>query len=139
MVPRTFKRADLILAVVIVAAAAAIMAGQRFDRSRQGDTGAREVVIDVNNQHFRTIPFSRVKGVITVDVPAGRGHGAVVEIAGDGRARVRTSDCPDKVCVRTGWIEHPGEVIVCLPNRIVVKIQGGSEDGGRPDLDGVAN
>ncbi|MDI6638910.1 MAG: NusG domain II-containing protein, partial [Bacillota bacterium] len=72
-----------------------------------------------------------------VDVPADRGRTVVVEIAEDGRARVRASDCPDKVCVKTGWIEHPGEVIVCLPNRVVVKIQGGPGALG-PALDGIA-
>ncbi|MBC7082580.1 MAG: NusG domain II-containing protein [Firmicutes bacterium] len=138
MVLRTFRKADLILALVIVGAAAAIVAGQSLGRSRQeGTVRAREVVIEVNNQHFRTVPFSQVTGVMTVDVPADRGRTVVVEITEDGRARVRASDCPDKVCVKTGWIEHPGEVIVCLPNRVVVKIQGGPEALG-PALDGIA-
>jgi hypothetical protein len=46
----------------------------------------------------------------------------------DGRVRIQQADCPDKVCVRTGWISKPGEVIVCLPYRIVVKISGERQD-----------
>ncbi|MGE5574203.1 MAG: NusG domain II-containing protein [Bacteroidota bacterium] len=138
MVPVTLKRADIILAIVIVAVAAVFVAGRSLGLDTdQGAAGARKVVIELNSKHFRTVPFSQVTGVMTVDVPAGRGHTVAVEIAGDGRARVSDSDCPDKVCVRTGWIERPGEAIVCLPNRVVVKIQGGPRDTG-PTLDGIA-
>jgi len=135
---KTFRKADLILALVIVGAAAGILAGRTLGRAWQGVARAgREVVIEVDNRHFRTVPFSQVKGVATVDVHAPGGHTVVVEIADDGRARVRSSDCPDKVCVKTGWIEHPGEIIVCLPNRVVVEIQG-SAGASKPALDGIA-
>ncbi|MGE5587679.1 MAG: NusG domain II-containing protein [Clostridia bacterium] len=141
MVLKTFKKADLILTLVIVSAAATILAGQSIGRSRQQDAvSAREVTIEVDNRPFRTVPFSQVTEVMTVDVPAGGGRTVTVEIAEDGRARVLASDCPDKVCVKTGWIDRPGELIVCLPNRVVVKIQGGPrapEPG--PALDGVAH
>ncbi|MDD3244152.1 MAG: NusG domain II-containing protein [Eubacteriales bacterium] len=57
--------------------------------------------------------------------------GVQVEVK-DGRARVCASDCPDQVCVRTGWISRPGQTAVCLPNRLVVRVSGGEEA-----LDGV--
>lgn len=36
--------------------------------------------------------------------------------------------CPDKLCERTGWIGRPGEAAVCLPNRIVIQIEGDRRD-----------
>ena len=33
------------------------------------------------------------------------------------------ADCPDKDCVNQGWISRPGQMIVCLPNRLVIKIE----------------
>ena len=36
--------------------------------------------------------------------------------------------CPDKFCERTGWISRPGETAVCLPNRIVVRVEGKKQD-----------
>lgn len=36
--------------------------------------------------------------------------------------------CSDKLCERTGWISRPGETAVCLPNRIVVRIEGKRQD-----------
>lgn len=41
--------------------------------------------------------------------------------------RVISTDCPDKLCLRSGeaTVSHP---IICLPNRLVVQIQSGEED-----------
>ncbi|MFR5073321.1 MAG: NusG domain II-containing protein [Bianqueaceae bacterium] len=33
-----------------------------------------------------------------------------------------SSDCPDQVCVRTGFISLAGQTAVCLPHRLVVRI-----------------
>jgi hypothetical protein len=55
----------------------------------------------------------------------------------NGRAAVTHSDCPDKTCVRTGSISRPGQVAVCLPNRIVLSIEadrGGDAAAGAPDM-----
>ena len=41
----------------------------------------------------------------------------------DGEAFVREADCPDKICVKQGHIKNPGEVIVCMPHRVVVTIK----------------
>lgn len=38
------------------------------------------------------------------------------------------SECPDKLCERTGWISRPGEAAICLPNRIVIRIEGDRQD-----------
>jgi len=38
------------------------------------------------------------------------------------RVRVVSSPCPDKDCMRQGWASKPGQMLVCLPNRVVVKI-----------------
>jgi hypothetical protein len=40
----------------------------------------------------------------------------------DKRISFSYSECPDKVCINTGWIAYPGQSAVCLPNRVMVKI-----------------
>lgn len=40
----------------------------------------------------------------------------------DGRVRVTEADCPNRICVQTGWRSSGGEVIVCVPNRTVIRI-----------------
>ena len=45
----------------------------------------------------------------------------------NGRVKVVSSPCVQKVCVHKGYIDKPGEWIVCAPNRIVVKIVSEAE------------
>ncbi|HXX65460.1 MAG TPA: Gx transporter family protein [Bacteroidota bacterium] len=41
-----------------------------------------------------------------------------------GRVRIVDAECPNQICVRTGWRMRQGEVIVCVPNKTVVRILG---------------
>lgn len=45
-----------------------------------------------------------------------------VKIKG-GEVFMEHADCPDKICVKTGKIKNKGEQIVCLPNKLVVKVK----------------
>jgi hypothetical protein len=67
----------------------------------------------------------------SVSVYGPLGHTTVV-VEG-GKVRISDSPCPHKTCVRTGKIHRPGSVVVCVPNRVLVRVRGSSEDG----LDGV--
>jgi len=40
----------------------------------------------------------------------------------DGSICFEESDCPDKICVKTGRISKVGQTAVCLPNRIIMEI-----------------
>ena len=42
----------------------------------------------------------------------------------DKAIRVVSSDCPQKLCVRQGSIKHTGEIIVCVPNKLTISIEG---------------
>ena len=63
-------------------------------------------------------------------------NGAMVVEVKEGRIRVKESDCPRRVCLHTGWIQHPGETIVCVPNKIVIEIEA---SGSAPSVDAVAS
>lgn len=48
----------------------------------------------------------------------------------DGKIAVIEADCPDKDCVKRGWLKKPGDSAVCLPHRLVIRISGESETDG---------
>ena len=51
--------------------------------------------------------------------------------SGKSGLRVAASDCPTQDCVHTGMITRSGQSIVCLPARIIIRLEGGAaEDGG---------
>lgn len=43
-----------------------------------------------------------------------------------GKVAVVHADCPNRICMRTGWRSLAGESIICVPNRLVVRILGDS-------------
>ena len=45
----------------------------------------------------------------------------------NGCAGFSDSDCPGRVCVHSGWISAAGRSIVCLPNRVEIRIVGASD------------
>lgn len=51
----------------------------------------------------------------------GPDHYNIVEIDGE-KIRMREADCPDQVCVKTGWAKVAPQQIVCLPWRVVIKV-----------------
>ena len=54
------------------------------------------------------------------------GHNVIVL---SGRtAAMQSADCRDQVCVRTGTLTRAGQVAVCLPNRVVLRITGGTSE-----------
>lgn len=40
-----------------------------------------------------------------------------------GRISVSDADCPDRVCVRSGWLSDSAVPIICLPHKFVIKIE----------------
>lgn len=40
------------------------------------------------------------------------------------RIRFVEANCPDKLCVKSDWISKPGQIVVCLPHRLVIEIEG---------------
>jgi len=77
------------------------------------------VIIEVNGQVVQQLDLNTSQEV-TVNGSIGK---IVIKID-QGTARVIHSDCPEKICVKTGKIHRVGEMIVCVPNKVVVKING---------------
>lgn len=52
----------------------------------------------------------------------------------DKKVRVVSSHSPRKIAVKQGWIENSGEIILGIPDKLVIKVVGEGED----ELDYVA-
>ena len=55
------------------------------------------------------------------------GQHNTVEIR-DHMIRVTDADCPDKTCVKMGWLSNSSMPIVCLPHRLVIEFTSDSGD-----------
>lgn len=92
-------------------------------------------VIEVNGKLFQKISLGENGSNFKMTIPTGN-HKGIVEADKD-KIRIIYSDCPDQDCVRQGWISRPGQIIVCLPNKIVIKIVNGNNRHDN-DIDGVS-
>lgn len=109
---KIFKIGDLIvLAVFIIAAALAIYFMTK-------PTGS-EVYIYKDGKLLEAVSLS-VEKTVKID------EHITVKISG-GAAFVLKSDCKGQDCVKAGKISKVGEMIVCLPNKVVIKIVGDGE------------
>ncbi len=45
----------------------------------------------------------------------------------NGEAWVSEAQCPDKICMGMGKISKDGEFIACLPNEVIIVVEGGEE------------
>ncbi|MCC8121031.1 MAG: NusG domain II-containing protein [Oscillospiraceae bacterium] len=55
-----------------------------------------------------------------------------------GRICVLEADCPDQVCVQAGWLSDSASPIVCLPHRLVIRLEETAEAESEPDIDSVS-
>jgi len=82
------------------------------------------VVIEVDQK--RVARYSLSKDRIThVEGPLGTTE---IEIR-NGKARILRSPCKLKVCIKSGYIQYADRISVCLPNRVVVRVEGNAERG----------
>jgi len=56
-------------------------------------------------------------------------------VINSGSARIVSSPCREKICIRSGSISRPGQWVACLPNRVFVSIEGKSS--GEESVDAV--
>lgn len=91
--------------------------------------GKSVVVMQENKVVFRA-PLNRNR---TVDLPGPLG--ATRLVIEERKARVAASPCPYKICIGMGSISRRGEIIACVPNRLVVQIDGTAADREEKDYD----
>lgn len=87
------------------------------------DDSGKYAEVYVKNELVQTIDLSENR-FIDVANPDGYNQLQVK----DGSIRMVKADCHSQTCVHLGVQSTPGRMIVCLPNRVAVKIVGASEE-----------
>ena len=86
--------------------------------------GGNRAVVEINGRRIAEINLKK-DGKYRY-----KGHkGDMVFEVKNGKIAAIESSCDKKICVHTGFISSPHEKIVCIPNRVVVSIEGSSLDG----------
>ncbi|NLY51999.1 MAG: NusG domain II-containing protein [Firmicutes bacterium] len=129
---RYFKPGDLIIygALLVI-----FVTGTLIAAGGLGEEGA-VAVITQDGREIRRINLGQVDESYEFRVENAEGQYNIIRVE-PGRIRVTEASCPDKVDVKQGWISSAHQSIVCLPNRLVIRIEADApeaEDG----IDGIA-
>lgn len=113
-----FRRGDFVAVAFVFLCALALSAGLWMHR---GQSDAVMAQIYQDGKLIEEIPLT---GNRTLTVTGS--YTNVITVA-DGKIAVTSTDCPGEDCRHTGWIHVAGGSIVCLPNRVEIRLVG---DGG---------
>lgn len=130
---RRARKAELLFAAAVLAVAVGGFALAHAADAAHTD-GHAVATIARDGVTVETIDLDAVDEPYTLRLDDERGTNAVA--VEPGRISVTQADCPDEVCVRTGWIDGPATPIACVPHGLTITVarEGGAADG----LDAVA-
>ncbi len=92
------------------------------------DSGQKTVIIEADGRHYASYRLEHITEPKHITVQTAYGS-QEIEITKE-KVHIAKSDCRDGLCL--GEIKDPGEMLVCLPCRIVVRMDASGE------VDGVA-
>ena len=124
-------KGDKILIVSILLVAFLIFTGFQVYGFADGKTYA---LIEVDGKLYQKVSLGEDGPKLKLTVPVDHGEN-IVEISRD-KVRMLYADCPDEDYVRQSWVSRPGQMIVCLPNKMVIKIE--SDKSAKDDIDAVS-
>jgi hypothetical protein len=111
----------LLIGVILFFASAALLV--LYSLSPGGES--KSATVRIHGRIVKTLELSGDEERRTFEIEGSIGD-SVIQVEG-ARVRILNSPCPDKICVKQGWVEKPGEVIICVPNEISVSVEG--DDG----------
>lgn len=114
----SFSKGDLIVIVFVVSLA--IFIGILFGKNTNSEE-ADVVAIYKEGEKIQELPLDKNREIIVSNIYTNR---IVIE---EGKVSITESDCPGEDCVHSGWISGSGRSIVCLPNRVEIRIEGETE------------
>ena len=110
------RKTDYLLLTAIFLMA---LAGYLFFHT--GDTkGAKLLIIQQDNKIVERIDLSKAKAETMVAIPVP--DGTLTVMYDKNKAWVKSSPCPEKLCIHQGKISKAGQTIACLPEKVLLTI-----------------
>jgi len=124
---KAMQKKDLILIAVLLLVAGGFFGWQYLSNRHYTELYA---VFRMDGEIVKTVDLSREQNQT---FSLSNREQVVFEVRGNHVAFI-CSDCLDQICVNVGFIGRPGQAAACLPNGIVVYIQGQDPYGDNLDI-----
>ena len=112
------KATKAILAVLVLA----VLASGAWIFFGKSSADNPRVVIEVDGEVYASYDMDEVKGIIPISTPNGGENRLWVQ---EDLVFMDEANCPDQTCVKQGVIKDGTVPIVCLPHKVIVRIEGG--------------
>lgn len=116
--------------IIIVAVFLISILGLAFTRFSKDEYTEGKIVVQVGSEITKEIPL-QISDKSKIHEFSFKDNTGYIEVK-DGKVRVLEMDkkiCPEGICSDTGWIDSEYQLIVCLPNEIIVTIEGVKDEG----------
>ncbi|MCY6355229.1 NusG domain II-containing protein [Clostridium sp. ZS2-4] len=114
------KKFDKIIVAFFICLAVGL--GIFFKVNKKADYSNKYVEIYVKGNLYKKITLTKEMKKERIDIKTDLGEN-IVEIEMGG-VRIIDADCPDKICVNDGFKDKPGDILVCLPHKVMIQIKG---------------
>ena len=114
-------------AVVVVLVLAAAFASMFFIAGAVAREKGGTAIVEVNGREAARVVLAENQRKRTLTVEGVDGPSTMVFERGG--VRMTRSACRDKICIHMGTIDARGKAIVCLPNRVVIRVVGNRNSG----------
>ena len=86
--------------------------------------GATEDLTAVVTQDGKEVARIRLDSLAAPEHVYFEGDAPGTILAENGRIRFEATQCPDQICVDTGWLSRAGQTAACLPAKVLIRIEG---------------
>lgn len=116
------KKADkiivIIIGILIIISTAGVLIYKNYS------SGSEKIaVIKQSGKIIKTIDLNKVTTPQEFTIKYNGSNYNKIKVE-KGKIAIIDADCPDKICVKTGWISEAGQNSVCLPHKLIIEIEG---------------
>ncbi len=112
------KKKDLIIIILILLIAITLYFVYNVYNQNSGKKEAKAEIY-YESELIMTVPLNEK---IDKTFSIAQNEHVIFHLYEDGSIRFEESDCPDKVCIKSGRLKFIGSSTACLPNKIILKI-----------------
>ena len=79
-----------------------------------------------DNKLIKTIDLNSVTEETEIHLNSEKGENTI--LVSNGHIRMKSADCPDKICVKHGDLTESGTPIICLPHKVIIQFENPNSD-----------